>query len=264
MTTYAQYYEKSLYPLQDRILKIVNDLSGPFYLTGGTALSRGYLKHRYSDDLDFFANDIPDFTDQTIRIIDKINRTPGLSIDPSTRFSSDTYQRLAVQDESGTRLKIDFVNDVPFRVGKPHVKNVLGMVDSLANILTNKVSAIVGRTETKDAVDLWQICLRKEFSWKKCIDLALKKDAGTDTWLMTESLMSIDEEAFNSIRWIHPMNYSLYRDDIREMCSDIMEERDNSLHQLALKRSACLAQAEEKDVNPGKSSNRSSGFGPSL
>ena len=138
------------------------------------------------------------------------------------------------------------------------------MVDSLANILTNKVSAIVGRTETKDAVDLWQICLRKEFSWKKCIDLALKKDAGTDTWLMTESLMSIDEEAFNSIRWIQPVSYSVYREDIREMCSDIMEERDNSLHQIALKRSTCLTQNEEKDVDSGKSTNRSGGFGLGL
>ncbi|MCD4795127.1 MAG: nucleotidyl transferase AbiEii/AbiGii toxin family protein [Bacteroidales bacterium] len=28
----------------------------PFYLTGGTALVRFYLNHRYSEDLDFFVN----------------------------------------------------------------------------------------------------------------------------------------------------------------------------------------------------------------
>jgi len=32
-----------------------------FYLTGGTAASRGYLGHRFSDDLDFFVNDEPLF-----------------------------------------------------------------------------------------------------------------------------------------------------------------------------------------------------------
>lgn len=32
--------------------KFINQL---FYLTGGTALSEFYLKHRYSEDLDFFS-----------------------------------------------------------------------------------------------------------------------------------------------------------------------------------------------------------------
>ena len=45
-----------LYRLQNGVLNIVNSLSVPFYLTGGTALSRGYYHHRYSDDLDFFVN----------------------------------------------------------------------------------------------------------------------------------------------------------------------------------------------------------------
>ena len=38
------YYREKLYPFQDGILKIVNDLRLPFYLTGGTALSRFYLQ----------------------------------------------------------------------------------------------------------------------------------------------------------------------------------------------------------------------------
>lgn len=50
-------YATRLYPLQDEVLKIVNDQKTGFYLTGGTALSRGYLHHRLSDDLDFFVND---------------------------------------------------------------------------------------------------------------------------------------------------------------------------------------------------------------
>ena len=32
--------------------KKLKTLNQPFYLTGGTAVSRGYLHHRYSDDLD--------------------------------------------------------------------------------------------------------------------------------------------------------------------------------------------------------------------
>ena len=32
-----------------------------FYLSGGTALSAFYLQHRYSDDLDFFSEELKEF-----------------------------------------------------------------------------------------------------------------------------------------------------------------------------------------------------------
>lgn len=48
------YYFEVLYPFQDRVLRILNALETGFYLGGGTAASRGYLQHRFSDDLDFF------------------------------------------------------------------------------------------------------------------------------------------------------------------------------------------------------------------
>lgn len=53
---YSTYYSKVLYPEQDRVLNILKNCELPFYLTGGTAVSRGYLNHRYSDDLDLFVN----------------------------------------------------------------------------------------------------------------------------------------------------------------------------------------------------------------
>ena len=54
-------FYNNLYAVQDDLMKIVQDLEVDFYLTGGTALSRCYLNHRYSDDLDFFVNEAPDF-----------------------------------------------------------------------------------------------------------------------------------------------------------------------------------------------------------
>lgn len=56
MNSFGNYYTEKLYPLQDGVMKIVKDLQLPFYLTGGTALSRFYYHHRYSDDLDYFVN----------------------------------------------------------------------------------------------------------------------------------------------------------------------------------------------------------------
>jgi predicted nucleotidyltransferase component of viral defense system len=48
-----------LYLMQDKFLPFMHNLGLPFYLTGGTALGRFYLNHRYSEDLDFFVNADP-------------------------------------------------------------------------------------------------------------------------------------------------------------------------------------------------------------
>lgn len=60
---YSTYYDTKLYPLQDEVLKKLKSLEQPFYLTGGTAVSRGYFHHRCSDDLDLFANNTDGFLD---------------------------------------------------------------------------------------------------------------------------------------------------------------------------------------------------------
>ena len=55
--TNPDFYLHTLYPFQDQVLKSINQVDTGFYLTGGTAASRGYLRHRFSDDLDLFVND---------------------------------------------------------------------------------------------------------------------------------------------------------------------------------------------------------------
>lgn len=83
MTSYSAYYEENLYKLQNGVLNIVKELGTPFYLTGGTALSRGYYKHRYSDDLDFFVNNDSNFSKSADRVIDALS-AKGYSWDPDT------------------------------------------------------------------------------------------------------------------------------------------------------------------------------------
>ena len=68
MRKYKKYYRESLYPFQDGILEIVKRIGVPFYLTGGTALSRHYTPVRYSDDLDLFVNRDPEFSNWAERL----------------------------------------------------------------------------------------------------------------------------------------------------------------------------------------------------
>ena len=62
-----------LYKLQDIVIKLIREAKTGFYLSGGTAASRGYLNHRYSDDLDFFVNDSNEFLLWGNRIIEAID-----------------------------------------------------------------------------------------------------------------------------------------------------------------------------------------------
>src|SRR5450759_3603027 len=47
---------RKLYRIPDKLLLALKQVMSSFYLTGGTALGRFYLNHRYSEDLDFFIN----------------------------------------------------------------------------------------------------------------------------------------------------------------------------------------------------------------
>lgn len=64
------FYTDKLYPFMDRVLSLLRSAESSFYLTGGTALGRHYLHHRYSDDLDLFVNREANFRDQVRKALE--------------------------------------------------------------------------------------------------------------------------------------------------------------------------------------------------
>lgn len=145
--------------LQDWVLARLRTLEQGFYLTGGTALARGYYHHRYSEDLDFFVNDAPDFELWRDRCLDLLQREAakaGMKLDIALRDAR--YGRATLH--GATTLKLEFVNDVPFRVGQPWEHPQLGRLDTRENILANKISALVDRAEPKDVADIYWLCCR--------------------------------------------------------------------------------------------------------
>jgi len=155
------YYQNTLYPLQDKVLEIIGRLPVGFYLTGGTALSRAYLHHRYSDDLDFFVNGVSDFKVQVNTVIKALADAGILS---DTSVADDGFARVFVFDGESS-LKIDFVNDVSIRCGSPICTPLFVRTDNLNNILSNKVTAL-GRYSVKDVVDIVYICESLKFNWE--------------------------------------------------------------------------------------------------
>ena len=97
MNSQEMFYREILYPFQDGVLNIVKKLNTPFYLTGGTALSRGYLNHRYSDDLDLFMNQRDDYEGHVQRLFEVIGKNKNLE-----NFAID--HRLTQKYEDYTQL----------------------------------------------------------------------------------------------------------------------------------------------------------------
>lgn len=152
-----EFYYQRLYPFQDQVLKILLPLDTKFYLTGGTALSRGYLNHRFSDDLDFLVNDDPYFGLWADRVVSGLFQERGWATQVLQR--EDRYVRMNLI-QGGVNLKIELINDVPSRVGIPWMHPTLGRIDTAENILANKITAILDRTAPKDMADIWGLCLK--------------------------------------------------------------------------------------------------------
>ena len=127
-----EFYFKVLYPVQDKILRVVSEEFGnAFYLTGGTALSRFYFEHRLSEDLDLFTAN--EKISLVVPILAKLIEDLGHKVEVET--SSMVFGRLFVKLKRDSYLKIDLVRELP--VGG--IKEEKGFcIDSLLNIGVTK------------------------------------------------------------------------------------------------------------------------------
>jgi hypothetical protein len=234
MTAYERFYREKLYPFQDGILSIVKRIDAPFYLTGGTALSRRYRPVRYSDDLDLFVNRLSEFQNWVERFYGALERESrkGAFLILTDRVSRyEDYVQIFLQqteEDKSLILKLDLVNDVAPHYGDLEWDDVLGRVDSWRNILSNKVSALY-RIEAKDVVDVWTLARIRQFNWAEIIREAASKDAGLDPLVLYDLLKSFPGVALSAIKWVDPKpDEDLLLSELKIMADEIFEGLDNT------------------------------------
>ena len=119
-----------------------------FFLTGGTALSVFYLHHRISIDLDLFTTKQMPLSDINLWIT---RNWPGGS---KIINQSEFILQLLIKN-----IKVDIVYD-PLSFDEPREKyfldeNKFVSIDTLRNIVSNKLAALVSRREIKDLLDFF-------------------------------------------------------------------------------------------------------------
>jgi predicted nucleotidyltransferase component of viral defense system len=95
MNLYKKDY-KALYLMQNKFLNWGAPFGLPFYLTGGTALGRFYLNHRYSEDLDFFMNAGPGFSKHILFIKNELQKQ--FKTDTSKTIVTDEFTRFFIEE----------------------------------------------------------------------------------------------------------------------------------------------------------------------
>lgn len=169
-----------------------------FFLTGGTCLAAFYLAHRESQDLDFFSLSPFDFLTLKTTIQEIADKTHATM---SIQARSQTYSEIYLENtKGGWRQKIDVVQEQPVHFGKiTHVDNIA--VDSLVNIVTNKILAVFGRLEPKDYIDLYVIFTQTDLNFDEMFEKAKEKDTGLSELYFANVIA--DVEQFKTLPKMH-------------------------------------------------------------
>jgi len=218
----SQYYEENLYPLQDGVMNTISKCGVRFFLTGGTALSRAYYNHRYSDDLDFFVNDDDDYPEQVKEVFFKLKEDKFFWSSTVDFISNKNFTSFKVgRDKSDILLKLDFVNDVAAHFGDIIKTELFVRTDSIRNMLSNKLTALF-RFAAKDVADIREFALHEKIDWQQAINDARQKEAGLEIPIICDILQGMPQSEFETITWTKKPSWQEFRDDIDRIVHDMI------------------------------------------
>lgn len=156
-----------------------------FFLTGGAALAGFHLGHRTTEDLDLFTLQQAAFERSRFVLAD-VAAAVGAVLE--VRQDAPGFKRVVLRrrDEG---LVVDLVKDVSSQLHSEKLERDHIVVDPADEILANKLTAIVGRAEERDLIDV-MLLERAGYPVEAALPAALAKDGGctpaTLAWLLSE------------------------------------------------------------------------------
>ena len=218
---------KIISAVQEIILKNFGEVkdSEQFYLTGGTALAYFYLRHRQSNDLDFFTS-VEEIMDPFSHQLEKHLVTHGFECKRQRAFH--LFMELIVSLKGETTL-VHLAWDSAFRFEPtkefseyPHLR-----VDGLLDIASNKLLALFGRAALRDFIDVYFLVQKGHFSKKQLMEAAVRKDPGFDLyWLGVafERIHTFKADATDMLLLLEPVNLKELEKFFDEWRGEIIKE----------------------------------------
>ncbi|NCP17002.1 hypothetical protein COU24_00785 [Candidatus Kuenenbacteria bacterium CG10_big_fil_rev_8_21_14_0_10_39_14] len=164
-----------LTPLQKDTLEFIgqNSFGLHFYWTGGTLLAYHYLSHRFSEDLDFFSEELFAADDYLIflNLLKKALKLKKIS------YTLDKNRRLYLLENNQEKIKLELVYFPFLRIEKvARLPEFNLAIDSLTDIMVNKILSTYQRNEVKDIYDLYFYLSQKpKYNLAQLVKLVDKK-----------------------------------------------------------------------------------------
>ena len=178
-------------------------ITSHFYLTGGTALSEFYFKHRISEDLDFFSEQEINDRQLTLWI-----KETSIKLKSETEVQALNGQYTYFFHFPDEDIKVDFAYFPFTMLGKSLKYNRL-LVSSVEDIATNKIQAILTRCRGRDYFDLYKILNNREITLDKILqDYRLKFDIGISYEQLAKKFTAI-LDASDQPRFIEKVNWKI-------------------------------------------------------
>ncbi len=189
-----------------------------FYLAGGTALSEFFFAHRLSYDLDLFTSQkglvVPFSRSLEALLPEMLGK--GTSVKTIRRFETFVEYEISGHGES---VRVQLVLDSPFRFSPPEASELGVLVNNFEDITTDKFLAYFGRSEPRDAIDLFFIL--RTIDIQTLIGRARQKDPGFDTYWLAIAFQKASKFPDELHRWPVTMKVEVDIAKLKVVFSDL-------------------------------------------
>lgn len=171
---FSRFLAMPLTPFQKDVLRLLAaNRSAGSHLGGGVAINRDDLSPRFSEDLDLF-HDVADAVATSAMRDEQVLQGSGFTVDWLIRQPS--MHRAEVR-RGKEQVRLDWCFDSAFRFFPVQPDPEFGFVLHRADLATNKLLALAGRSEIRDFIDILHLH-RTELSLGALAWAACGKDEG--------------------------------------------------------------------------------------
>jgi hypothetical protein len=239
-----------LTPFQKQVARLLAANRNPeSHVAGGAVINRGEDGVRFSDDLDIF-HDVAASVAASAEADAKTLREAGLSVEWTLR-GEGIFK--AVVSGGDDRVRLDWTTDSAFRFFPVQPDEDFGYCLHPADLATNKVLALAGRTEIRDFLDILLID-RSYLSLGAVIWAACGKDAGFTPALLldqTNRHSRFQENDLQGESLARPVDFR----DLKRQWLEARERAERLIERLPDEELGCLyLDQQTKPVTPDPAS----------